>query len=179
LLPISEAVLSLSVASIMLLAWAAESIGGVAAITGAFIAGLALSASREKSRIEAGIHTFNYAFFVPLFMVSIGLAVDARSLSAGDLGFALVLCVVAVVSKIVGAGAGAKGGGATWGEALRIGAGMVSRGEVGLIVAGVGVSNGLIQADVFAITVIVVVVTTLLTPLLLRWTFQSKEANHG
>jgi Kef-type K+ transport system membrane component KefB len=178
-LPISEAVMSLVVVSIMLLAWASEAIGGVAAITGAFIAGLAFSTSAEKSRIDEGIHTFNYAFFVPLFMVSIGLAADARALSAGDLGFTVVLCVVAVVSKLLGAGAGAKSGGTTWREALRIGSGMVSRGEVGLIVAGVGVSSGVIQADVFTVTVIVVIVTTLLTPPLLRWTFQSKEEKNA
>jgi Kef-type K+ transport system membrane component KefB len=176
-LPISEAVMSLAVISIMLLAWAAETIGGVAAITGAFVAGLAFSTSGEKAQIEEGIHTLNYAFFVPLFMVSIGLTADARSLSAGDLGFAMALCVVAVVSKVIGAGGGAKAGGTTWREALRIGVGMVSRGEVGLIVAGVGVSNGLIQADVFTVVVIVVIVTTLLTPPMLRWSFQRKEAN--
>ena len=178
-LPISEAVMSLVVVSIMLLAWASEAIGGVAAITGAFIAGLAFSTSGEKSRINEGIHTLNYAFFVPLFMVSIGLTADARALSAGDIGFTVVLCMVAVVSKLMGAGAGAKAGGTTWREALRIGSGMVSRGEVGLIVAGVGVSNGLIQADVFTVTVIMVIVTTLLTPPLLRWTFQGMEENNG
>jgi Kef-type K+ transport system membrane component KefB len=177
LLPISEAVMALVVVSIMLLAWASATIGGVAAITGAFIAGLALSTSGKKSRIDEGIHTLNYAFFVPLFMVSIGLTADARSLSAGALGFTIVLCVVAVVSKLLGAGAGAKGGGATWREALRIGAGMVSRGEVGLIVAGVGVSSGVIQADVFTVAVIMVIVTTLLTPPLLRWSFQREEEN--
>lgn len=178
-LPISEAVMSLAVISIMLLAWAAEAIGGVAAITGAFIAGLALSASAQKSRIDEGIHTLNYAFFVPLFMVSIGLAADARALSAGDLTFTIVLCAVAVLSKLIGAGIGAKSGGTTWRESLRIGSGMVSRGEVGLIVAGVGVSSGLIQGDVFTVTVIMVIVTTLLTPPLLRWTFQNKEEHNA
>jgi Kef-type K+ transport system membrane component KefB len=177
LLPVSEAVMSLIVVSIMLLAWAAETIGGVAAITGAFVAGLALSTSGEKSRIDEGIHTLNYAFFVPLFMVSIGLTSDARSLSSSDFGFAIALCLVAVISKLIGAGAGARGGGASWREALRIGAGMVSRGEVGLIVAGVGVSNGLIQTDVFTVVVLMVIITTLLTPPLLRWTFQCEEAN--
>jgi Kef-type K+ transport system membrane component KefB len=179
LLPISEAVMSLSVISIMVLAWAAETMGGVAAITGAFIAGVVLSSSVEKPEIEAGIHTFNYAFFVPIFMVGIGLTADARSLSAGDVGFAIVLSVVAVLSKVAGAGIGAKAGGTTWREALRIGAGMVSRGEVGLIVAGVGVSNGVIEADVFTVVVMVVVVTTLLTPPLLRWSFRREEERHG
>ncbi len=178
-LPVSEAVMSLVVVSVLLLAWASETVGGVAAITGAFIAGLALSASGEKSRIDQGIHTLNYAFFVPLFMVSIGLTADARALSSSEVGFAVTLCLVAVVSKMIGAGLGAKGGGTSWLESLRIGAGMVSRGEVGLIVAGVGVSNGIIGAEVFTVTVIMVLVTTLLTPPLLRWTFRIKEEHSG
>jgi Kef-type K+ transport system membrane component KefB len=112
-------------------------------------------------------------------MVSIGLTANVRSLAGGDLGFTVILCIIAVVSKVVGAGAGAKGGGVTWREALRIGVGMISRGEVGLIVAGVGVSNGLDQAVVFTVTVVMVLVTTLLTPLLLRWAFANKEENLG
>jgi Kef-type K+ transport system membrane component KefB len=162
-----------------LLAWAAEAIGGVAAITGAFLAGLALSNSPEKPAIEGGVHTLNYAFFVPLFLVGIGLTADARSLSGHEVGFALVLSGVAVASKVIGAGAGAKAGGTSWREALRVGVGMVSRGEVGLIVAGVGVSSGVIGADVFTVAVIVVLVTTLVTPLLLRWTFRDQEKKHG
>jgi Kef-type K+ transport system membrane component KefB len=171
-LPISEAVMSLALISALLLAWAAEALGGVAAITGAFLAGVALSSSIGKEEIERGLHTLNYAFFVPLFLVGIGLTANARALSANDVGFAIVLSVVAVVSKLIGAGVGAKAGGTTWREALRIGVGMVSRGEVGLIVAGVGVSNGVIAADVFTIAVMMVLVTTLLTPPLLRWSFQ-------
>jgi Kef-type K+ transport system membrane component KefB len=178
-LPVSEAVMSLAVISALLLAWAAEAIGGVAAITGAFIAGVALSSSMGKEAIERGLHTLNYAFFVPLFLVGIGLTADARALSANDVGFAIVLSVTAVVSKLLGAGAGAKAEGATWREALRIGVGMVSRGEVGLIVAAVGVRSGVIAADVFTVAVIMVLVTTLLTPPLLRWSFRDQEKRHG
>jgi Kef-type K+ transport system membrane component KefB len=178
-LPVSEAVMSLAIISALLLAWAAEAMGGVAAITGAFIAGVALASSRGKETIERGLHTLNYAFFVPLFLVGIGLSADARALSVSDLGFALVLSIVAVISKLLGAGVGAKAGGTTWWEALRIGVGMVSRGEVGLIVAGVGVSNGVIAANMFTVAVIMVLVSTLLTPPLLRWTFRKEEKPHG
>jgi Kef-type K+ transport system membrane component KefB len=81
-----------------------------------------------------------------------------------------------MLSKLMGAGAGAKLGGTTWTEALRVGVGMISRGEVGLIVAGVGVTSGVIEADVFTVVVIMVLVTTLVTPPLLRLAFQGKEA---
>jgi Kef-type K+ transport system membrane component KefB len=136
---------------------------------------VALSHSQTKDEIEAGIHTLTYAFFVPIFLVGIGLTANARLLSASDLGLTVAVCVVAVLSKLIGAGAGAKLGGMTWAEALRVGVGMISRGEVGLIVAGVGVTTGVIEADVFTVSVIMVLVTTLVTPPLLRLVFRGKE----
>jgi Kef-type K+ transport system membrane component KefB len=167
--------MAFALVSVLLFAWASEALGGVAAITGAFIAGVALSNSSLKDELETGIHTLTYAFFVPIFLVSIGLIANARLLSAGDLGFAVIICLIAILSKVIGAGAGARLGGTTWSEALRIGVGMVSRGEVGLIVAGVGVTAGVVESDVFTVVVIMVLVTTLVTPPLLRWVFQGKE----
>jgi Kef-type K+ transport system membrane component KefB len=178
-LPISQPMMSFVVVSILVLAWASEALGGVATITGAFIAGVALSNSHLKDEIEREIRTLAYAFFVPLFLVGIGLTANARLLSASSLGFALVISLIAIVSKLIGAGAGAKLGGTTWPEALRVGVGMASRGEVGLIVAGVGVSTGVIEADLFTVVVIMVLVTTLATPPLLRLAFQGKEVSNG
>ncbi len=151
----------------------------MAAITGAFIAGVALSASHLKEDIQRGDYTLTYAFFVPLFLIGIGLTANARLLSAGSFTFAVVISLVAILSKLIGAGAGAKLGGTTWREALRIGVGMASRGEVGLIVAGVGVTSGVIETDVFTVVVIMVLVTTLATPPLLRLAFQGKEIHDG
>ena len=173
-LHVSEGVMSCAVVSVLVFAWASEAVGGVAAITGAFIVGLALSNSPTKEEMEAGIHTLTYAFFVPVFLVGIGLTANARLLSANDLGLAIALSVVAVLSKVIGAGAGARLGGTTWTEALRIGVGMISRGEVGLIIAGVGVSSRVIAADVFTVVVIMVLATTLVTPPLLRLVFAWK-----
>jgi Kef-type K+ transport system membrane component KefB len=176
-LHISQGVMSFALVSVLLFAWASEALGGVAAITGAFIAGVALSNSPLKDDLESGIHTLTYAFFVPIFLVGIGLTANARLLSAGDLTFAVVISLVAVLSKLVGAGTGAKLGGTTWPEALRIGVGMISRGEVGLIVAGVGVTAGVVEGDVFTVVVIMVLVTTLVTPPLLRLVFRGQEVN--
>jgi Kef-type K+ transport system membrane component KefB len=178
-LPVSQGLMSFVVIAVLIFAWASEAIGGVAAITGAFIAGVALSNSHNKHEIETGIHTLTYALFVPVFLVGIGLTANARLLSPSDLGFALAISGVALVSKLIGAGAGAKLGGTTWAESLRIGVGMISRGEVGLIVAGVGVSSGVIEADVFTVVVIMVLVTTLATPPLLRLAFRGKENYNG
>jgi Kef-type K+ transport system membrane component KefB len=176
-LQVSEGLMSFAVVSVLIFAWASEVIGGVAAITGAFIVGVALANSNTKAEIETGIHTLTYAFFVPVFLVGIGLTANARLLSANDLGLAIAVSLVAVLSKLIGAGAGARLGGTTWAEALRIGVGMISRGEVGLIVAGVGVTAGVIETDVFTVVVIMVLVTTLVTPPLLRLVFSGKEVS--
>jgi len=170
-LPISEPVLSVTVASVLLFAWAADSLGGIAAITGAFVAGVGLARSSQSVEIERGIHTLNYALFVPIFLVVIGLRADLRQLSGGDLGLTALLCLVAIVSKILGCGLGARLGGMSWHESLRVGTGMISRGEVGLIVAGVGLDTHLIPPNLFTDVVVMVIVTTLVTPPLLRLAF--------
>ncbi|MBN1991239.1 MAG: cation:proton antiporter [Anaerolineae bacterium] len=174
--PVSAPVMSLVIVSFFGFAWAAEALGGVAAITGAFIAGVALSGSTLKHQIERDIYPMAYAFFVPMFLVSIGLTADLRSLSANDFIFAIVICLVAVLTKVIGAGLGAKAGNMTWRESLRVGVGMISRGEVGLIIAGIGArSVGIIDDNIFTIVVLMVLVTTFVTPPLLRMVFPKQE----
>ncbi len=178
-LPVSEGLMSLVIVSLLAFAWASEAVGGVAAITGAFIAGVALSRSSVKDEIERGIHTLTYAFFVPVFLVGIGLMANVRSLSGSDVGLTIAVCLIAILTKLIGSGAGAKLGGMTWIESLRVGLGMVSRGEVGLIVAGVGITAGVIGTNVFTVVVVMVLVTTLVTPPLLRWALREKETPNG
>jgi Kef-type K+ transport system membrane component KefB len=153
---------------VLLFAWAAEVVGGLAAITGAFLAGVGLSRSPLRDKTEAKIRTITYTFLVPVFFVSIGLQADARSITGPSLLFLGLLLLVAVVSKVVGSGAGARLGGFSGRQALRVGVGMVSRGEVGLIVASVGVSQGLVDPALFSVVVVLVLLTTILTPVLLR-----------
>lgn len=167
-LPMSEGVMALAVVLTLLFAWSAEALGGVAAITGAFLAGIAFSGTPLRQDVERGMHTIAYAWLVPVFFVSIGLEANARALGWEGVPFALLIVAVAVVSKVVGCGLGARLGGFSPGEALRLGVGMVSRGEVGLIVASVGMGAGLIQEGTFATVVIMVLATTLLTPIMLR-----------
>jgi Kef-type K+ transport system membrane component KefB len=167
-LPISEGVMALAIAVTLLYAWAAEALGGVAAITGAFMAGLLFGRTALRPHIEAGMHTLAYSWLVPVFFVSIGLEANVRALGLGGLPFALLIVVVAAVSKVLGCGLGARLGGFSNGEALRLGVGMTSRGEVGLIVASVGLDAGLIGEEVFASIVLMVLATTLLTPIVLR-----------
>jgi Kef-type K+ transport system membrane component KefB len=173
--PISEGVLAFAVVVTLTAAWAAEALGGIATITGAFLAGVFFRRTYLYHTIEEGVHKLTYAFLVPIFFVSIGLEADARALGLDLLPFVLVILVVAVLSKIGGSGLGALLGGFDRRQALRTGIGMVSRGEVGLIVATVGVTQGLISDEIFSVVVIVVLVTTLATPLMLRSTFTQEE----
>jgi len=169
--PISEGLAATVLVSALAFAWAAEVVGGLAAITGAFIAGVGLGRTPLRNEIEAKMHTITYAFLVPIFFVSIGLQANAREIAGPLAPFLIVLFVVAVLSKLIGSGLGARLSGFSNREALRVGIGMVSRGEVGLIVASVGIRDGIITPEVFSVVVILVLLTTLVTPLLLRAAF--------
>jgi len=149
----------------------AEYVGKVAAITGAYLVGLFLSRTPYAKRILNDIHPITYALFVPVFFMSIGLGADAHQLQRGDVLFTLVIILLAVLTKIVGCGIGARCTGFTTREAVRVGVGMISRGEVGLIVAQVGLFYQVIDAPKYAVLIIMVLVTTVITPVLLRLAF--------
>jgi Kef-type K+ transport system membrane component KefB len=161
--------MALVILSILLYAWAAEAIAGMAAIIGAFLAGLFFSRTPFKHQIEQGVNTVAYGWLVPVFFVSIGLEADLRVLDDFEhLPFALAILAVAILSKTIGGGLGALLGGFSKADALRLGVGMAARGEVLLIVAQVGLDGGIIGSDVFASMVLLVLATTLLTPIMLK-----------
>jgi Kef-type K+ transport system membrane component KefB len=170
-LPISQGTVAGVLVLCLLYAWAAEVLGGMASITGAFLVGLFLARLPFKDRIETAVATLAYGFFVPIFFVNIGLAVNLRAISGSAWWFALVITVIAVGSKIVGSGLGARLSGFSSRESLQLGIGMVSRGEVGLIVASFALIEGLILPDIFSIIVFMVIIATLLTPPMLRAAF--------
>lgn len=175
-LPVSESLMTWVVVVSLFFAWAAEALGGVAAITGAFLAGIAFSRTPYHQFITSRMHSLAYAFFVPLFFIRVGLQANARLLGLSALPFLFVLILVAILSKVIGCGLGALLGGMTFREALRVGIGMTSRGEVGLIVASVGMGTGFIDEGIMSKVVIMVLVTTLVTPPLLRAAFPAGHA---
>lgn len=170
-LQISQGLIAFTFVALLGYGWLSEEFGNMAAITGAFMAGLWLSRSQVKDRIESGISVLAYAVFVPVFFVNVGLTADIRVIFSDNFLFFVILSILAIVSKVVGAGGGAKLSGYTTRESLQLGVGMVSRGEVGLIVASVGVQQELIDPATFAAIVGVVILTTLLTPIALRALF--------
>ena len=158
----------------LLLAYIAEEVFGVADITGAFIAGLIISSTIKRDYISHRFETMSYLLLSPIFFASIGLSVEVEAMSVVVLLFVVLLTVVAIMSKVIGCGLGAKLCGFTRKESIQIGTGMVSRGEVALIVASKGAALGLLSTQLFTPIVIMVVVTTILTPVLLKLVF--KEA---
>jgi Kef-type K+ transport system membrane component KefB len=169
-LGVSQSVLATVLVVAFLYAWAAEYIGSVAAITGSYLAGVLFAQTPFKARIDEGVHPLTYSMFVPIFFISIGLQANARELGERA-AFTIVLLVVAIVAKAIGCGVFARAFGFSTQESVRVGVGMISRGEVGLIVAGYGLANNLIGRDVFSASVIMVLVTTMVTPPLLRMVF--------
>jgi len=137
---------------------------------------LMMARSGEREHVEHGIHALAYGLFVPIFFINIGLSVNARSLQAEMILFALVITLIAIVGKWLGAGLGARLGGLSLRESVQLGAGMVSRGEVGLIVAGVGINQGLVSPGEFSAVVAMVLITTLVTPPILRSLFARDKA---
>ncbi|MCB9421969.1 MAG: cation:proton antiporter [Ardenticatenaceae bacterium] len=174
-LPISQGTVAAVLVICLLYAWSAEALGGMASITGAFLVGLFLAQVSFKERIETAVATLAYGFFVPIFFVNIGLEVNLRAISGSAWWFALLLTVVAVISKIIGSGLGARLSGFTNRESLQLGVGMVSRGEVGLIVASFALIEGLISSENFSIVVFMVIMATLLTPPMLRAVFAADK----
>ncbi|MEW6285191.1 MAG: cation:proton antiporter [Chloroflexota bacterium] len=176
-LPISQGLLTVSLIVMFIYGIAAEFLGGMAAITGAFLAGLMLGRCPEKEQIENGAHALAYGLFVPVFFVNIGLSINLREFRLDSLLLTIVIILAAVIGKWLGAGWGARLGGLDKREAFRLGAGMISRGEVGLIVADVGIRQGLLPHEEFSAVVVMVLATTLITPPILRYLFAQKR--HG
>ncbi len=169
--PAQQGLFTFALVALFLYAWAAEAVGGVAAITGAYAAGLLLGRTTYREFVEERLKVFAYALFVPVFLASIGLEANAREVERG-LAFAVLVSLVAVATKVVGCGGGARLAGYTTAESLRFGVGMVSRGEVALIISSIGLERGVIGSDVFSVMVLMTLVTTLVTPVLLRWAFR-------
>ena len=132
--------------------------------------------TETKSYIASKINITSYMFFTPIFFASIGIKTVITGMSQELILFTLALLIVAILSKIVGCGLGAKICGFSNMDSLAIGVGMISRGEVALIVANKGNAVGLMSTNLFGPVVIMVVVTTIITPILLKVVFSSKHA---
>ncbi|UKJ83906.1 cation:proton antiporter (plasmid) [Priestia megaterium] len=170
-LKVTEAVTSSALIICFVYAYLAE-YTGVAAIIGAYIAGVSISVTKFKHEVFKKVETISYSIFVPVFFTSIGVTAQFSGIM-DNIGLIVLLSIVAILTKLIGASIGAKLAGFNWNSSLGIGSAMISRGEVALIIAAIGLESKLLTQDMFAIIVVVVLVTTIVTPPMMKWFFKS------
>jgi Kef-type K+ transport system membrane component KefB len=149
---------------VLAVAWAFQALGGLAGITGAYGAGLLVADSPLAERMRERLVHAGEAILVPLFFVSVGLSTDIRAVPA-VLGVGLLLLAIAVAGKLVGCGLLARVGGLDGRSSIGVGVGMIARGEVALVALAIARSAGAVDAGLFAALVLVILVTTVATPL--------------
>ncbi|MCY6370011.1 cation:proton antiporter [Clostridium ganghwense] len=160
----------------LMMSYIAENYFGVADITGAYFAGVVVACTPAMKYVEEKIHPLSFMLLSPVFFASIGIKTTVDGMNSGLVVFTIVLLVVAILTKLLGCGLGARMCGYSKSESIQIGTGMISRGEVALIVANVGVPVGLMPPKLFAPIIIVVIVTTVVTPVLLKFVYSTNDS---
>ena len=168
--------LAAALATGFLFAFLAQYGGGMAAITGSYLAGLFIAASpTDHAEVISELRSMTNSFFGPLFFASIGLEINAWALG-GHIGFFFLILLIAVLGKVLGCGMGAWFNGFSGRDGLIVGVGMIPRGEVGLITANIGWAAGIVSPDIYSLVIVLVLATTLVTPPLLSLCFEREPA---
>ncbi|HBC97873.1 MAG TPA: cation:proton antiporter [Clostridium sp.] len=165
--------LTFSIASALLAAYIAEVLG-IASITGAYICGLMFSSSLHREYLERNVRSISSGFLSLIFFASIGIEANLKEINMDVFFITLIMFIIAVVGKLVGCGGAARLLKMSRSESVQIGIGMISRGEVAIITANIGLQKGIITEEIFLPTLIVVILTTIITPVLLKLSFSHK-----
>jgi Kef-type K+ transport system membrane component KefB len=170
-----ETAIAVLIGILLIYAWSAEALGSIAAITGAYLLGIIVSKHTDPGHhLHDSMNVIGYGFFVPIFFVGIGLEAHAGALFNTPI-LTGTLLALAVAGKILGCGVGARAGGFSRGGALAIGVGMIARGEVALVMIAAGRAAGLVDDELFSATIVMTLVTTMITPPLLRVALSAYE----
>lgn len=160
----------------LLFGWGAEKLFGVAAITGAFVAGMMMSNMNQSEYVERRVDMSAYMLFGPIFFANIGISLDygalADNFNGTVIAFSAVFIIAGLAAKLIGCGAGCLMCRYKFGESVEVGVGMMVRGEVCLIVAQKGVELGLIDGAYMPAVILLVVLSSLVTPVLLKVAFK-------
>lgn len=173
--PHTQRIPILSLALCMGMAYVAEKYFGIADITGAYVAGVILCSVQESSYIDEKININSYMLFGPVFFASIGLKTNIDSISPKLFLFSLAFVLVALLTKVIGCGFAGLITKHSTKDSLRIGIGMMTRGEVALIVAQKGLSAGLIESSYFTSVILLIMISSIITPILLKLVFREKK----
>ena len=166
--PHTQRIPILGLALCFFFAYAAEAYFGIADITGAYVAGIVLCSIRDSSYIDRKMEVSSYIIFGPVFFASIGLKTSIDNVSMGILLFSIGFVLVALITKIIGCGLMAKICRFNFPDSVKIGVGMMTRGEVALIVAQKGLSVGLLTAEYFTAVILLIIVSSISTPIVLK-----------
>lgn len=147
---------------------------GLSPIVGAFSVGMAVASTKIIKRVEEYVDKLEI-IFAPLFFAIIGAQVDLTGVNLDVLLLSAIIIVVAIVSKLVGCGLPAVIFLRSRSKAMKVGIGMISRGEVGLIVAGIGVTSGALSSNIYTTVIIMVAITTIITPLWLKKAYSKEQ----
>ena len=169
--PHTQRITIVSMAFCFAMAYIAEAYFGIADITGAYIAGIVFCSMDDASYVERRVDISNYVLFAPVFFASIGLKTDISGLTPQILLFSVCFVIVALITKIIGCGLAAKVCRFSWADSLKVGVGMMTRGEVALIVAQKGLDIGVVDPVYFTAVILLIVVSSVATPLVLKVLF--------
>lgn len=157
------------------MAYIAEKYFGIADITGAYIAGIILCSVSDAEYIDRRVSINGYMFFAPVFFVGIGLKTDFSSVDSSMIIFSIGFVVVAMLSKVIGCGLVAKCLKYSWLDCLKIGAGMMTRGEVALIITNKGLGLHIIDSSYFTAVILLIIVSSVVTPIILKLLFSKSK----
>lgn len=166
----------LGLALCMIMAYCAEHFFGIADITGAYVAGLILCNLRDSDYIAEKMDISSYMLFGPVFFASIGLKTEFSGFTSEILVFSLLFVAVALVTKIIGCGLIAKLFRYNMRDSLKVGVGMMTRGEVALIVAQKGLSVGLLDPIYFTSVILLIIVSSILNPIIMKVLFKGEKS---
>ncbi len=150
------------------MSYVAERYFGIADITGAYVAGVVLCNLHDVKYVERKVDVSSYMVFAPIFFAGIGLKVSFESMNPTLMIFSIAFVAVALLSKIIGCGTASKLCKFKWGDSLKVGVGMMTRGEVALITAQKGLAAGLISSDYFTAVILMILVSSIAAPILLK-----------
>jgi len=165
----------LGLALCMFMAFAAEEFFGIADITGAYVAGLILCSLKDSEYIARKVDINSYMIFGPVFFASIGLNTTFDGFTSSLLLFSVFFVIVALLTKIVGCGLVAKLTKHSFKDSLKVGVGMMTRGEVALIVAKKGLSEGMLEPEYFASVILLIIASSIMTPIILKLLYKGEK----
>ena len=158
-----------------IMAYVAEKYFGIADITGAYIAGIILCNVRDAEYIDRRVNINGYMFFAPVFFVGIGLKTDFSNVDSSMIVFSVGFVIVAMLAKVIGCGLVSKCFKYSWKDCLKIGAGMMTRGELALIITNKGLGLGIIDSSYFTAVILLIIVSSIVTPVVLKLLFGKSD----